>query len=296
MASMTHNWSWIGKDADLKKQMTEEAPQEPEERRIAACPSQLQRATRNRETTSALQAAMLPLIQQAGANGIDNVTLSEMLGKDRRNINHRSQELRFLGLIHTYTTGYAIRHFAAAVPVEVAKARMLELVKDRKATRAEKQLATKRKYDAKRRAARSAGTPMEIRAERAKRSKAERQQDAEARAAVRREIAEAKQLAKDLARLAKQEAAKKPKAAPATRKATRDINKLADRYRGTVSVSAIRKPEPKPAAVVDIPEHLIYRAPPKPDRWAAVQGAGVISRKIGEYEGEASAWVQAVVA
>jgi hypothetical protein len=313
---MTTNWT--GKDAGARKPMTGEtplspsevavglreghftaypAPNEPEQRRIVAVPSQLQRATRNRETTSALQAAMLPLIQQAGAEGIENVALAKKLGQDRRNVNHRSQELRFRGLIHTYTNGHSIRHFHASVPVEAAEARMLAVAAERAATRAERQLATKRKYDAKRRAAKAAGIKMETRAERAKRSDLERQQEAEARAAVRLELAQAKQLAKDLARLEKQEAAKKPKAPPATRKATRDINKIADKYRGTVSVSPIPQPKPKPVAgPLDFPEDKIQRWAPKLMWHEQVKPAGVISRTIGVYEGEPSICARAVAA
>lgn len=89
----------------------------------------------------------------------------------------------------------------------------------------------------------------------------------------------------------------RPKAKPSEhqKRLTAANNRIAERYRGTVSPTSFAPKPPKPAAVVDIPEHLIFRAPAKPDRWAALQPAGVISRRIGEYEGEPSPHVAALL-
>lgn len=234
---------------------------------------------RGRPPTSA--DPLLKAVAEAGKEGISSLELAEKLGWMQRRVNETIQNERtrnksIYSLVGDGGRRNALRHFAASVPLDQAKAAIARAAsayseKIREACRAYRQ-------------------------EYAELIKAMEREDA----AVQAEIALARQVraenrakARELAK-EKEAAKRKPKASPAMRKATVNINKLADRYRGTVSPSAIRPAEPKPAALVDIPGHLIYRAPPPPERWAAVQGAGVISRRIGEYEGEASAWVRAV--
>jgi len=298
---MTTNWT--GKDAGVRQPMTGETPLSPAEVgvglreghfnvRPVPAPA-VQTSGPRRGPRSDMPELMLPIIRQAGEEGIENAELADRLGLHRWNVNHQSQTMRRLGLIHTYSTGYAIRHFDASVSVVVAKATMERLAAEKVIERRKAKRDAKQRWQVNARAKAAEQAAQE--AEEARRLALA--VTAEDRAAVRRQIAEARQLSEDLKRLDKQAAKPKAKASPSTRRATRNINKIADKYRGTVSVSPIPQPKQKPVAgPIDFPDHLIQRAPAKPDRWAAVQGAGVISSRIGEYEGEASPWVQAVAA
>lgn len=120
-------------------------------------------------------------------------------------------------------------------------------------------------------------------------------QDAEARAAIRKEKAEARKLAADLARLEALEAKAKPTKPKLITRETQRANRLAEKFRGTVSPTAIVAPLPKPGPV-DIPPHLIKKCPAMTLPHERIQPAGVIPKERGRYSDEASTWAKAVAA
>lgn len=123
--------------------------------------------------------------------------------------------------------------------------------------------------------------------------------DAQARAAIRKEKAEARKLEEQLAAQERKAAAEKAKAKAGKKitRATKAINRIADKYRGTTAPSIVPMPQARPkAAPVEIPPHLVTVCRPMTLPHERIQPTGEIAKQIGRYSAEASTWAKAVAA
>jgi hypothetical protein len=305
---MTMTKNWTGKDAGVRKPMTGETQLSAAEvahglrdgtfsgprgvyavktgsvAKVLTNPRKPKPPRRGGRTTD-LPARILEVLKDAGDQGVENAELVRLFGANRSVINHHTKTLRLQGKVHTYTTstGYENRHFHGDVSVEKAVATMEELAIKRAAERKSRAYASKNKW----------------RREDRLRKKAEAGiTDAEARAAIRQELAEARKLAADLSALEAKEAAQKAKtkAGAAIKRETQAINRAADKYRGVNAPSTVPMPQPRPkAAPIAIPEHLIQRCPAMKLPHERLEARGVIPKTIGQYdEKHISPWVKAM--
>lgn len=264
-------------------------------------------------------AGLLAMAEEAGANGITWADIKAahpewkpqtISGAVNRHLDAKTMQRR--------GKGGQIRYFPAWVPAAVCDAvhaedcersRLIRVAKRREYSEKHRRAVgdmTREEYRAYQ-AARTAAAKNEKARQRIEKAAArklandarkaekaaerEAKANAEARAAIRKEKAEARELAKAL-----EATQPKPKstAGNAMRRATQAINRLAEKHRGTVSPTAI-VPKPAKPGPVEIPRHLVQVCKPMTLPHERIQPAGVIPRTIGHYtEKEVSPWVKAM--
>lgn len=231
--------------------------------------------------------ALLEAITAAGAAGIGTLELTLAAGVSQRHVNSTLRNMRQRqGTIYSLGDNKArneIRHFAASVPLRKAQA----VVDKAKEAHRIAVAAARRKSNKESNALQRA---MRISDEAAL---AEIALIRQVRAEERMEAAKARQDALTAARNAK------PKPGPSVRlqRDTAKINALADKVRGTVSVSALPKRAPRFVGVQDIPEHLIYRAPPKLGRYEVLTATPLFGAlRPGQYASDAESCAARAVA
>lgn len=312
--------TWTGMDAGVREPMTGETPLSPAEVGVGLRTGALTGQPAPRRAPGQRMQAVVDALLGFWAKGATTNELVRATGMEPftamatlSDLHRRKGWIYKLEREHHLPNDERVRHFHADVPHPLAlvtmrtwskegaaqlQARMKTVQAETAAKDAQKRLTLQQRNEQRALAAKE-------RAERlaAERLAAQEQKEAAERAAFQRrqDVVKLKREAQRQARelcAAEVQAAKAPVRSGRRQadRQSREANAIAAKCKGTLSPSALVKPAAKPAPT-PIPEHLIQKLPGFMEARARLnQGAGVISPRIGEYEGEPSRWVREVVA